>query len=282
MRRPVKISRSDSAKMNVLAYVCDVCNFNCWYCYNKRPRSGQLLDLNSLHSFLKRLHSQCNHSISLDLIGGEPTRHPKLLQFCKDVKPIARICIYTNMSLPIVQLEELAENGVTFEATWHRKSKDFIDKIMCLDSSVFRAITVMDEPGASKVIEQIRALHPTVDVDLQPIIVNGKHLTSTAIEIDSFRPFTVTYDDGSQQMMSHNELDSQIGHNFKNWTCQAGKQLLYIHVNGIVYPCDGCFNISQHCLGTINDDISLRPIICPCNDCPHEDDVSKEKIYANR
>ena len=36
----------------MLVYIADVCNYNCEYCYNKKPRTGKLLDLDELYKFV--------------------------------------------------------------------------------------------------------------------------------------------------------------------------------------------------------------------------------------
>ena len=40
----------------ILAYVADVCNYNCEYCYNKKPRSNTLLDLHKLSILIDKLY----------------------------------------------------------------------------------------------------------------------------------------------------------------------------------------------------------------------------------
>ena len=66
----------------ILAYIIDVCNYNCAYCYNEKPRTNKVLDLNRLYAFLEYLQKRTKKNIDIELIGGEPTLHPNLIDFC--------------------------------------------------------------------------------------------------------------------------------------------------------------------------------------------------------
>ena len=65
----------------MLVYIADVCNYNCEYCYNKKPRTGKLLDLDKLLQFLIDMQQKTKKRIAVELIGGEPTLHPGMLDF---------------------------------------------------------------------------------------------------------------------------------------------------------------------------------------------------------
>ena len=83
----------------ILAFICDKCNYNCIYCYNKKPRSFINLDLLKFYNFLCKLKEHLNKTINLELIGGEPTLHSDLYDFCKKCKDNGIIVtIYTNFS----------------------------------------------------------------------------------------------------------------------------------------------------------------------------------------
>ena len=38
--------------MNVLLFIADRCNFSCPYCYNRRPRTNKIVDLDLLYKFV--------------------------------------------------------------------------------------------------------------------------------------------------------------------------------------------------------------------------------------
>ena len=77
----VKVSEKSkySDYVVILAYIADICNYNCTYCYNKKPRSGKFLDLDALLDACLAIYQSTHKKIKLELIGGEPTMHPKLM-----------------------------------------------------------------------------------------------------------------------------------------------------------------------------------------------------------
>lgn len=112
-----------------------MCNLNCKYCYNKKPRTGKLLDLDELYKFVTFIKESTGKNIYLELIGGEPTLHPKLCQFCKFISPICnKIEVFTNLSANANLYSELIKYNVHIFASWHSSSEDFIEKAKCIGS----------------------------------------------------------------------------------------------------------------------------------------------------
>lgn len=73
-----------STPLNILAYIVDRCNFNCSYCYNRKPRKSTLADLDGFFRFIEDIRRQqpLDKKINVSLIGGEPTLHPDAIDFC--------------------------------------------------------------------------------------------------------------------------------------------------------------------------------------------------------
>ena len=59
--------------------IIDLCNKKCSYCYNKIYRFDSILNLDFLEKFIDNSLLK----IVFDIIGGEPTLHPDLYDFCK-------------------------------------------------------------------------------------------------------------------------------------------------------------------------------------------------------
>lgn len=115
---------------NILIYLCDICNFNCSYCYNKKPRSNHKLNIDTLTNFLFKIKQNIKTNLHLELIGGEPTLHPNLNQFINNIKPITNnILIYTNLSNNISIYKNLLDNNINLFATWHNQNNNFIDNL---------------------------------------------------------------------------------------------------------------------------------------------------------
>ena len=100
----------------ILAYIIDNCNYSCQYCYNVKPYSNAMLDLNQLYDYICFINTHYpSKYIQLELIGGEPTLHPALLDFCKKIKKLNNILIkiFTNLSLNIDNYIKLLSNEFT-------------------------------------------------------------------------------------------------------------------------------------------------------------------------
>ena len=87
------------------------------------------------------------------MIGGEPTLHSKLYDFCKKVYQETSnitITIYTNFSSKENFFRKLSDIGVRFEATYHLKNESFFNKVLKFSPKSFRTVTIMYEKTNSK------------------------------------------------------------------------------------------------------------------------------------
>jgi pyruvate formate lyase activating enzyme len=87
------------------------CNFDCPYCHNpelvRRTSTGKVIDLKEIFEFLKKRKSLLDGVV---ITGGEPTLHPDLFDFCREIKGLGySIKIDTNGSRPKV-LQNLLSN----------------------------------------------------------------------------------------------------------------------------------------------------------------------------
>jgi len=118
----------------LLVYIIDSCNYNCEYCYNDFPRTNIKLDLNKLYFFIKNILIDIHKKdyIWLELIGGEPTLHPDLLDFCQKISKLNNIymTIYTNFSKDIDFYKTLLsiDSRISLILSWHSLNKNFKDK----------------------------------------------------------------------------------------------------------------------------------------------------------
>lgn len=133
------------ADIILLIYFIDNCNYNCIYCYNHRPYTKQLINVDLLFRFIQFLSENNTKKIAIEIIGGEPTLHPKLTTFIEKIKTlnVVDICIFTNLSLNISFYTQLIDKyDVRFLATWHstkqnNRNQSFITKILTLDKKYF-------------------------------------------------------------------------------------------------------------------------------------------------
>lgn len=147
------IKRSGPEKMQVLAFITDICNYDCWYCYvnKKEPNKQQSLDLDVLFQYLTSFHHVVSKPIELELIGGEPSCHPNILSFSETLYKCninITYCMYTNFSQKLSKYKSLAANGMRFDITVHNTGNSLSDRyvienIMSIQTSSIREITVM-------------------------------------------------------------------------------------------------------------------------------------------
>ncbi len=89
--------------------ITDRCNYECSYCYqrhyaDKRHCSDQTTD--AVFALLLILQG----TWLVKLIGGEPLIHPRFFEMCRAVTESGhRITTTTNLSLPLVKLQELVD-----------------------------------------------------------------------------------------------------------------------------------------------------------------------------
>lgn len=290
---PIKQYRINYDKFNILVYIIDICNYTCQYCYNNKPRTKKYLNLNILFNFIKFIRQKTIKIIELDLIGGEPTLHPDLLTFCIKLQTISNIIItiYTNFATNILLLKQLEKVNVKFEATWHSQCKDFEQRLTQFNTNSFRTITLMYEKSHTQyVIDMARRLNAYYNIDIQPVII-GDHFDSyTDIQLKTLNIyeqvedrnnaiFALEYNDNSIEYLTHNDIYYKTHYNYRHWICNAGYDLLYIHYNGNVYPCDGFFEMKKHPIINIYNmqlNFKLKKTLCLSNSCPHEDNVTKQ------
>lgn len=260
----------------VKAYIIDSCNYNCSYCYNKKPRTNDILDLDKLYNYLDFIHEQTNRNIKLELIGGEPTLHPDLLNFCEKISKcifIADCTIYSNFSADIqLYIQLLKLQNITFDMSWHSLKNDFFNKkfyenVVFLEKFFTKQhlnkhilYLIMFEPQHynESVIIYKKIVQRHICETLLIQVGNIEHITNNfrykynqqskkiyneiVYKNNQYISKTtkVIYDNGIEKVYSDIEMmqlnDKKII-DLKGWKCNAGIDRLYIHSNGTIYPC---------------------------------------------
>ena len=80
---------------DILIYVADVCNYNCRYCFNFFPRSNLYLDLDLTYEFIKTIRNIIydDRLLNVIIVGGEPTMHNRLIDFCNKLVKLTKVSI---------------------------------------------------------------------------------------------------------------------------------------------------------------------------------------------
>lgn len=300
-------------KLNVLrllVFITDKCNYNCYYCYNSKPRQNIDIDCENLLRFIEHVHAKTTKLIRLELIGGEVTlcnNFDRLCQKLNELDYVIDIEIYTNLHKDIQYYNNLIYNSkIEVNATWHSIKSDlynmkFIEKILSIDESIFKHyyVTIMFEPDFIKqslnAYNIIRNKYPyahNIEPSLcihksggQPYKYNNNDLKlfyDLCDKSQSYRTeFYVEYDNHNISKLTFNDLQGAKINSFKFWKCNAGLDFLYIHNNGNVYKCTHDIFKKQHICNIHDSNYNLpdKQIICHYDYCPCNWETYREKIF---
>lgn len=308
---------SEDDLLYILAYVIDACNYNCEYCYNKRPYTKKMLDLNVLYEYIFYIQNKFpTKYIQLELIGGEPTLHPDLLNFCKKIKHFKnfKLKIFTNLSKDIDVYSQILQNqNAILIASWHSlpydsKNSNFCNKIIQLTKNFKSQIEVRimyEKNNSENAIDVANQLvkHSQYDIfDLSLVFdpkdkdnqlysysqsqLNAFELFHEKNEVRSNRhEFLVKYSDGSSEMKTFSEMFcNKVMLSCKRWLCNAGKNSQYIDYDGFVYPCVEYAYDKKNSMFNINDKnfgyCDFKQTLCKVDYCTCDWDIKKTKIFA--
>lgn len=297
----------------MLAYIVDKCNQNCPYCYNQMPRCFKELDLDVLYNFVVGLRNTRakNKALNVALIGGEPTLHPKMLDFCEKVYELDKdiqVDIFTNFSQPLEYYEKILKLNSWIAATWHSKSNDirnreYVEKMKRLpkeyiEKSLVEVRIMMGkhnwEVAKETFLELLPIFRGNIDISLltdgggPPMDYSEEQLSEFRELIELTRKdreyFIMEYEDGSKKSFSISDIFLNPQVNFYLWKCMAGLDNLYIHVDGNVYPCQSYmehhftpfYNINKYNGEYLAD--KFKSCICHADFCSCDFDIYKERI----
>ena len=299
------------AKQNsfkLLAFIIDCCNYKCEYCYNDLPRTGKKIDLNKLYYFvseilIRKLEKQ---HIKLELIGGEPTLHPDLVEFCKKISKLPNIhtTIYTNFSQSAEYYKNLIDidNRMSLILSWHTSNIQFEEKLAQLPKEMLQnniTVSVIYEHNNTKkaleVFDFVHAKYPYVKELSFPLIDNNpnyanKYDEQSLAEYKKRLPFVkdltrikVQYADGTSEIVDqHYFIVDDETRNYRRWLCNVGIDFCFIYFNSDICICDAYRNVK---LGNLNSSkldefkLNAKPHFCNNACCPCVFDVYKKKAF---
>lgn len=266
----------DDNTVQIFVSFCTVCNFSCTYCYAKDIKH-QYININQLYSFLIQYHNKYNKNIDLLLVGGEPTLHSDIIEFCKLCSQLdyMQVYIHSNFSADLsIYKDILKYNNVKFILSWHSQNIDFCNKAKDLKAicgydrfkeQLFIVMYEHENTLLSKIVyKTLEKLDATVDLSL--IDVNIRRLDTsykyTEEQINDAIQFSIKskepnilfrYDTGKEIFINEFQYNCLLYFNyiktFDNWKCKSGNNQLYIHVDGNIYPCTTRYYLKQCAIG---------------------------------
>ena len=299
----------------IIVNIIDACNYSCYYCYNKKPRTNKVLDLNKLYNFCKWYYDNINRHINICILGGEPTLHKDLLNFCKCISSTfseMKCIVITNFSQDLNYYLDLLNTHTNLILSWHSLQNNdiFIDKVNSIPYHYFKddmiKISVMYEKmNIQKSLYVFDTLYHKFYKYMEFSIVENNHLhgkqselyeytdeeldqfnqrinNKTYFDAQSYKHITFEYNDRiEKKILSQTLLDKKLV-DFHNYKCMAGVDQLQIYFNGDIAPCDDLYETGV-ILGNIYSDnfdkSKYHYRICQLHNCPCPAFSKKLKIF---
>lgn len=315
---PINQEYAYENSISIIVYMIDQCNFKCAYCINKFPRTLQAIDIYALFNFLHQLYAYTKKKLVVELAGGEPLTHPKLIEFVQMIAQSQIDChlsITTNFSYPFSIYKKLMDvSHCDFVFSYHVVENN-IEKAF---SSFFMKLAEIKDDYCKKCC--IRILYNNqhtehclnvLDYAIQKYnnkiriefcqLLSTQHYLSTytvkqmsaydnalskILKSNTQNEYLVEYDNGSTQEYNIYDIcvsQMQVMSNFHLWKCDAGRLNYYVHCDGGIYPCANYFDQFQKPVANIYDQYFNfervnKHTLCLLQSCRCEFPLAKERL----
>ena len=297
-------------KIVVVAYICDICNYNCWYCYNAKPRTQKYIDLNKLYCFLQFVHSRLQKNVVVILIGGEPTLHPHIIDFCNKCYQCGYIdaITYSNFSLDIEFYNKLIlDCNVKLLLSFHCSEcneEKFISKLSQIvdKTSIYDLNVIADPTKFNSCIKAFDRVRNDLNINTASLTLVKCKSNDKRFVIDNYASIysddqltiakqksknaptndflTIEYDDGMIEEIDTADID-QRDISFYLWLCDAGKKFFYVDMHENIYPCNLDAGNSSKIIGNLSflPNVKLQQHICQHKACYCGLNALKTRIF---
>ena len=300
----------------ITVMLTNYCNYNCYYCIEDIPNKTihKNLDIFQFIDFVQRIYKQFpNKELHLELYGGEPTLHSKLLKLIdmlSTIPSMTYIDLYTNFSKDIEYYKQILNYNstllnVVLDISYHRtqgvKPDQFLQKVFQLNDNLKEhlLINIMYEPSfvddclyTYKQLQiyykknklknniELRYLYSIRDA----LVEYTAQQINTYLKYDDFfnrkNTFNIKLKNGKEY--SFRQRLSTV-FDFHNWRCSAGFDSIYVNVDGKVYPCNDIARIymnkdNNFPIMTDNIDTTFKNYVCDIHECPACQSIYAENI----
>lgn len=293
--------------LNVVSY----CNLTCDYCLYKNFDNNKI-DFQKILKFIIYLWSNFDFTIELILVGGEPTLHPDLFDFCQKVaKYNIKFLIFSNGTAKLSVYKSILHiNNSAFEFSYHAINNkinfEFIKKIKYLLSLPQYnknlsniLINIMAETTNLKQLQQLILLFNSCQIKNEILFIAPIYKKNMLLNYDNeFIDFILTYNTRKDIIVNITNIQNNISavsqqylifnqlNNFYNWHCNAGLNRLYILPNGDVYHCEEEYILKQKPFFNFYtqpyEQFTLSATKCICNMCMCNINLNKKYETSNR
>lgn len=297
-------------KIVVVAYICDICNYNCWYCYNAKPRTQKCIDLNRLYGFLQFVHSRLQKDVVVILIGGEPTLHPHIIDFCSRCYQCGYIdaVTYSNFSFDIEFYNKLIlDYNIKLLLSFHNSEcneEEFISKLSQIadKTSIYDLNVIADPTKFNSCIKVFDCVRNDLNINTASLTLVKCKSNDKRFVIDNYASIysndqltiakqksknaptndflTIEYDDGMTEEIDTADID-QRDISFYLWLCDAGKKFFYIDMYENIYPCNLDAGNNSKIIGNLSffPNVKLQQHICQHKVCYCGLNALKTRIF---
>lgn len=271
-------SNGEDSGYHITFRITESCDLECLYCDWNGGKHYKFEDiiksLDVLFEFFKKENIQ---TVNFYYHGGEATRHPDIVDILKYVHHKGKeynITAYnemqTNFTIDVSILKEILKYTDLLDITFHytelkkkNKLQSFLNNFKYLidNNIVVHNFDIMLEYINENEIIQFR--QHVLDFLLYKNIVNSEMIYDFGYEYEfNHETETMHYDFYKEhnKTIQEYEIDGkkyttndlfQLGADFTDWVCEAGKEKIYVNGNGDVYQCgiamtNGIHNLDGH------------------------------------
>lgn len=295
----------------------NMCNFSCRYCPDDlHSNTSGFPNYDDALFFIKTL-AEKNQKIGIELIGGETTLWPKLINFLTEIRNYSDIfiIIQTNGSRTNTWWRRFCEaelhNNVTLNLSYHAAFCDpelFYSNLEIVSKKHSVVSSFMVDPiHFEKVYSLFEKVKSNLPIDCYFKVLREKfHSEQLLSEYDiktleflKSVPEIHYYDRKkfpkesdnivwptkiyfNNQLANWQQILINKHHSFKGWQCSAGSKRFFINFDGDVFPCSS-FQLPNYrrILGNIkekNVNILEKYLTCPIDFCPCKFDALAYKF----
>lgn len=306
------------SSISIIVYMIDRCNFSCQYCINKFPRTLQAIDIYQLFNFLNQLFIYSKKKLVIELAGGEPLIHPKIIDFVQMLSQSQidyHLSITTNLSYPFSKYKKIIDIArCDFVFSYHvaeenivNQFNSFFNKIAQIDSNYYRKCCIrilynnLHTEHCLKVLDYtIQKYSNQIRIEFCQLLPTQHYLPTYTIEqmsaynaalakilnSNTQNEYLVQYNDGSIRKFNIYDIcvsQIQVMSNFHLWHCDAGYLNYYVQCDGSIYPCANYFDQYQKPLANISErHFDFKKInkrtLCLLHSCRCEFPLAKERL----
>lgn len=312
------ILNSDPDRVIITWNLTTTCNFSCEYCpdYLHNGKYG-FPNYTKALEFIEKV-SQQNKKVFIELLGGEPTLWPDLINFMKSVRDLSDdiiVHIGTNGSRTEKWWQKFCNSGIEMNSflafSYHPESIDdelYYNNLKIASERYFVVSSFMLDPRhIQRTHSMFKRIKDNLAVDcvfkvIRPNFDSSQidnRYTDEDLKIFHTNEHEYYYDrkkfhkksnvvgekvpgqlflNGTKQ--NFRKMVIEKAHKFQGWKCYAGSKRLFINPDGTVWACSQVIGNKNLYIGNINEDVTLYEsyITCPVKYCSCMFDAIVEKF----